>query len=88
MAVDPEQVTSPRDRWTLREVIYTTDEWAVAVGQWDDDPDAVCIRWNMYGPSDRGFPVCGRYPVWFRLPPDLSRVVLSEANNLQQRVGE
>ena len=78
---------NPRDvayrGWKLREVIYENETWSLVRGNYQGD-DAVALRWNSGGPSDNGFPVSRRQPVWFILPDELAEQVCAIALRLRR----
>ena len=66
--MDPNNVTSPQDKWELEEVLYTdAEQWSVAKGRWEGEP-VVAIRWDGDKEDALGFPSSVGYPVWFLLP--------------------
>ena len=61
-------------------VIYNDDdeEFSIAWGTYKGDSDesrCLAMRWNG-SPNETGYPNRGKYPVWFRLPEGLSRLVI------------
>ena len=79
--MDPERVTSPRDKWTLTEVVFNNGDWAVAIGEWEGD-NSVGIRWNGT-PFDAGFPARGQYGTWLILPDELADIVLEAVRAME-----
>ena len=72
--MNPVEVVSPRDRWELKEVLYTGNDvrsgssWSVARGIYEGN-DAIAIRWDGETPSDPGFPTSRKgSSVWYMLP--------------------
>lgn len=66
----PEDVHSPRKRWSLIDVLYDggedPDEDALAIGRWDKQV-VLAARWNGEAGS-HGNPVSTGHPTWFILP--------------------
>ena len=65
----PDQVHSPKSRWSLIKVLEDLGENAtsIAVGHWDKEP-VLAIRWNGTEPNPIGNPQSRGLPVWFVLP--------------------
>jgi len=74
----PEKVVSPKDRWSLAEVLDDgkEDGSALAIGEWDGKR-RLAMRWN--GGEDWtpiGFPRSrGRWPTWFIVPPKYNEAI-------------
>jgi hypothetical protein len=66
--MDPHQVRSPRNRWTLIEVLVQDggDGDSLAIGEWDD-ARVLAVRWNGKG-KEIGNPQSRGLPTWFILP--------------------
>ncbi|MDE3262270.1 MAG: hypothetical protein OYL41_09845 [Acidobacteriota bacterium] len=81
--VPPHKVEIPRDRgkWT---VIYTNDEWAIAVAE----DGAVGVRWNAYvgANSAFGYPNSRRAACWFVMPPALAEALVSSQGGLREYI--
>lgn len=75
---DPKAVRSPKDRWTLIEVLYDGKQGgdSVAVGEWDHTR-YLALRWNGAPFGDLGNPQSRGNPTWFMLPPRYNDAVLS-----------
>ena len=83
----PEHVTSPKNRWRVRQVLYDGGEaaWAAADGQWDEDGlwrDVLAIRWNGTDASEIGNPQSRGLATWFIVPNELKDAVRKEINKL------
>lgn len=74
--IPPSEVTAPKAHWTLIHVLFTNEEWALAVGKWDGRIRLAC-RWNGDEESPKGNPVSHGVPTWFVLPDDLVEPILS-----------
>ena len=77
---DPNNVTSPKNRWRLCSVLYNSPDgyWSVAEGQWKNDgkwEDVLAIRWNGDKNSKIGQPQSHGRPIWFIVPDELSGVL-------------
>ena len=81
--IKPEQARSPRQHWTLIQVLIDQGEsddnagkWSLAVGEWDGER-RLAIRWN--GTEDRpaGNPQSRGMPTWFVLPPEFEEALIS-----------
>lgn len=80
--IDPRTVRSPRNRWTLIEVLHNDgpdfrpEGHSVAVGEWDSDR-VLAMRWN--GNDDNpgiGHPQSRGLPTWFIIPKRYNKVIL------------
>lgn len=77
----PEDVVSPRDRWTYERTLVNTGQggFSVVEGQWDNSLQ-VGVRWNgddLSGSS--GSPQSTGKPIWFILPTELQSAVRDAA---------
>ncbi len=81
--IKPEQARSPREHWTLIQVLVDQGEssekegrWSLAVGEWDGER-RLAVRWN--GTKDRpaGNPQSRGMPTWFVLPPEFEEPLMS-----------
>ncbi|MGA8573653.1 MAG: hypothetical protein ACLP7A_01930 [Desulfobaccales bacterium] len=81
--IKPEQARSPREYWTLIQVLVdqgesngTEGKWSLAVGDWDGER-RLAVRWN--GTKDRpaGNPQSRGMPTWFVLPPEFEGALIS-----------
>ena len=73
----PNDVRSPREHWTLIEVLYDGGDDpgdALAVGEWDHER-RLAPRWNGGG-KEIGNPQSRGLPTWFMIPPRYNRAVL------------
>ena len=76
MPVKPQQVRSPKERWTLVDVVLDTPDWSLAIGEWDGEPCLVA-RWNGDNDHPKGNPVSHGMPTWFVLPQEFYEPLLS-----------
>ena len=81
--IKPEQARSPRQHWTLIQVLIdqgqsddSEGKWSLAVGEWDGER-RLAARWN--GTEDRpaGNPQSRGMPTWFVLPPEFEKALIS-----------
>lgn len=80
--IDPKTVHSPKDRWTLLDVLgqfggEKNNWWSLALGRWTDEEgyNTTCLatRWNGgHDPNSKGNPISRGYPTWFILPGEIS----------------
>jgi hypothetical protein len=78
--IDPWTVHSPRDRWTLIDILTQqggeqNNEWALALGRWTDESGTtracLAMRWNgTHTLESKGNPISRGYPTWFILPSE------------------
>ncbi len=70
--IKPEDVTAPKDYWTLGRVLYNSGPggWAAAEGTWDEEP-RLALRWNGDKNRPRGNPISNNHPTWFMVPKEL-----------------
>ena len=74
--VDPQDVISPKNRWTLLKILYKENDWSLALGQWDNEP-CLAARWNgSESPDSKGNPVSHGMPTWFVLPKGIAKPML------------
>ena len=80
----PQDVVSPKDRWTLLGIVYDAGEHATSVvfGEWDGDP-CLATRWNgsLTDPqshNSKGHPISNFQPVWFILPDYIAQATMKE----------
>jgi hypothetical protein len=76
----PQDVHSPRSRWSLIHVLADEGEGehSVAVGLWDHSP-VLAMRWNGGGKDGPlGNPQSRGLPIWFIVPKKFNSAVLSE----------
>ena len=78
-----EDVKSPREHWTLIQVLVDQGEtsgkdgkWSLAVGEWDGER-RLAARWN--GTKDRraGNPQSRGIATWFVLPPEFEDALMA-----------
>jgi hypothetical protein len=76
--VRPGEVRSPRQHWTLIEVIYdggTDPGDSLAVGEWDGER-VLAARWNGDSVKAIGNPQSRGLPTWFVIPDRYFRAIL------------
>ena len=74
--VEPNDVTAPRGRWKLIDVLIDKGEngYALAIGEFDG-VRRLGMRWNGTADSPKEHPQ-SRHPVWFMLPADFHTAVI------------
>lgn len=78
MAVRPQDVKSPKDHWTLFDVLVETEDWSLAVGEWDGQR-RLAARWNGDDERPKGNPVSHGMPTWFMLPNEFIDLLLGSS---------
>lgn len=88
----PEQVTSPKRRWSLIKVLYdpkAANECVMALGIWDNKP-ALALRWNGSDDNPVGTPQSRGLATWFivheRYHAGLLSTLSAEMQNLARNV--
>ena len=73
----PQDVTSPRDHWTLADVLLEDggEDDALAVGYWDGEP-VLAMRHNNGLNNDIGSPQSRGLPTWFIVPHHYEDAIL------------
>src|SRR5882672_9799977 len=73
----PQDVKSPRESWTLLEVLMEGEEdtHALAVGEWEGER-RLAIRWNGTDERPAGNPQSRGVATWFILPPDYDELLV------------
>ena len=81
---DPNLVLSPKSRWKLTEIIFSTgsDGWSIASGEWDEVP-VLGIRWNG-GEKENGNPQSRGHQTWFILPGELEGTLFQKIENIKR----
>lgn len=84
--MEPNLVVSPKNRWKLESVLYSTgqDGWSLAEGLWENDP-VLAIRWN--GDDDSGSignPQSHGNPTWLIIPNELQKAIREAALSLKE----
>ena len=76
----PEDVTAPRDHWTLVGVLRDggAGESSYAVGLWDGEVRIAC-RWNGQDGHPHGNPVSNGHPTWMILEPAVNEGIVQRA---------
>jgi hypothetical protein len=74
---DPKEVKSPRQTWTLIDVLRDDGkgEHSVAVGEWDGER-VLAMRWNGSKDKPIGNPQSRGLPTWFILPEEYNAVLV------------
>ena len=70
------KINSPRDNVGGPYIVVykcIKARWAIVAMEWDDDP-RLGIRWFW---GKQGHPVSTHHPVWFVVPPQLSKSILA-----------
>jgi hypothetical protein len=68
-------------------VLYNDGGFSIAWGKGDDDEDVrLAMRWNGddADPGDHGYPVRGRYPVWFDFPDRLAPLLVQALSSTKE----
>lgn len=83
--VKPTDVTSPKDKWQLQEIIWdggasssAATQFALALGTYNGK-STLAMRWNGTdedGAASKGTPLIATHPTWFFLPNMLDAGVL------------
>jgi len=74
--VSPFEVTAPKARWSLIDVLIEKEQWSLAIGTWDKEKCLVC-RWNGdKEEGSKGNPVSHGQPTWFVLPDEFIEALL------------
>lgn len=75
--VEPKDVKSPRDWWTLIDVLVTggSEEHAVAIGEWDGER-RLAMRWNGTKEKPSGHPQSRGNAMWFMMPTEYNAVLV------------
>ena len=73
----PEDANSPRQRWSLIDVLDDgkNDKGALAIGRWDNKP-VLAMRWNGDEDNPIGNPQSRGLATWFILPEKYIEAVL------------
>ena len=80
--LQPQSVTSPKDRWHLRGIVYDRGEHnsSIAFGDWDGVP-CLTSRWNGSLSNEhtkKGNPISNFQPTWFVLPDFIAQATMKE----------
>lgn len=79
--IKPDNVTSPKDSWTLNCVIYDEGEGkiAIAYGEWDKE-GVIAMRWNGKNDlhKDIGNPQSSGHATWFILPLEIGITIVKD----------
>jgi len=84
--VSPHDVKSPKAHWTLIDVLFANDDWALAIGEWDQKRRLAC-RWN--GKDDSiGNPMSRGVPTWFVLPNEFIEHIMPLIPNDKRQLAD
>lgn len=75
----PEDVISPRQRWSLIKVLHDggAGNYSIALGRWDNEP-VLGMRWNGIEESPIGNPQSRGLPTWFIVPGNYQDNILEQ----------
>jgi hypothetical protein len=75
----PEDVHSPKQRWSLIKVLHDggPGNYSVALGKWDNEP-VLGMRWNGTEESPIGNPQSRGLPTWFIVPDNYQDSILEQ----------
>lgn len=75
----PENVTSPKQRWSLIKVLHDGGEgdYSIALGRWDNSA-CIGMRWNGVEGSPIGNPQSRGLPTWFLVPENYRESILAQ----------
>jgi hypothetical protein len=59
----------------VQQIIYNTNEFSIAWGEWEDGVMHIGMRWNGEG-TEAGYPKTFGHPVWFIIPEVLTSAML------------
>jgi hypothetical protein len=76
--IPADQVRSPRDQWTLIQVLVDNGEsaWSLAVGEWEGQR-RLAARWNGHDQRPAGNPQSRGIATWFVMPPEFEKPLLA-----------
>ena len=85
--VHPEDVSSPRQRWSLIAVLDDgqSDKGALAIGRWDNKP-VLAIRWNGDEENPVGNPQSRGLATWFILPEKYIEAILVQGGLTPEKI--
>ena len=78
---------NPRN-FRVVEVLYDVDGFSIAWGQSEDGTELLGMRWNGDAIGDPGYPKTFGNPVWFFIPPELSRPFADEIGRIKKSVAD
>jgi len=75
--IDPKDAKSPRENWTLIDVLHNggPGEHAIAIGEWDGTR-CLAMRWNGNDEKPAGNPQSRGNPTWFIIPKEYNEALL------------
>jgi len=90
--ITPDEVTAPRQRWNLIQVLQDGDEEdkheqrvAIAIGTWDGEK-VLAMRWNGHKDWRIGSPQSRGLPTWFIIPKSLNEALIGILPKDNQRL--
>jgi hypothetical protein len=90
--ITPDEVTAPRQRWNLIQVLQDGDEEdkheqrvAIAIGTWDGEK-VLAMRWNGHKDWRIGSPQSRGLPTWFIIPKSLNEAIVGILPKDNQRL--
>lgn len=83
--VEPASVLSPKASIRSVQIIHNTgpEGWSAARIHWEEDTEALGLRWNGGGDPGIGNPQSRGNPTWFIVPPELRAALLREIEDLE-----
>jgi hypothetical protein len=83
----PQDVTAPKDRWTLHRILIkgAAGKPAYALGTWEGER-CIAARWNGTNENETGWPRIYTRPCWHILDDRLSDGVLALLPNYTERI--
>lgn len=89
--VDPKEVKSPREKWTLIDVLYDGGEGpgahAIAIGEWDGRR-CLAMRWNGWKQKPAGNPQSRGIATWFIMPNDYDKEIVAKLPTEKQIIAK
>ncbi len=84
---NPKDVKSPRNKWTLIDVLHDGGEGkdALAIGEWEGDR-VLAARWNGNEESQVGNPQSRGIATWFVLPDRYNEALLATLPENKQMI--
>ena len=62
--------------WSNKNILFDNGEYSVISGDYRDEGHCLGIRWNGEPGLSKGYPVQGKYPLWFVLPESIKTSTL------------
>ncbi len=71
--------------WANKMILFDNSIFSVIAGDYKNEGHCLGIRWNGDPGPKKGFPVQGRYPLWFVIPNSIrSEILFSLKREIQQ----